>query len=390
MSSLKDINADVYQLILKFLIGNITKEEEQLIIRWVYQSEENRELFVKLKASWMATAKPKENNPVNTQKALTELNKKLGLEENNSSRRLFISYQFWKIAAILIIMFSVGSLVTYISMKKNSVVDKECSPIFVYTPKGSKAMTLLPDGTQVWLNAGSNISYDASSYGKLTRKVTLIGEGFFKVVSNAKVPFIVNAKYVSIKALGTEFDVKAYPEENIVETTLIRGIVDIEGNDKNKKPFKITMNPKQKVTVFAGVATLDTTILSNPSRKMILEELKNTKLVTISPNLPSKPIINDILKTDLITSWKDNRWVFEGETIGNLSILLERRYNVKINIASEELKLYKFTGTFENETIEQIMQVLQITAPLKYKIGKGIIDVKLDPNLKMKYKKYIN
>ena len=88
-------------------------------------------------------------------------------------------------------------------------------------------------------------------------------------------------------------------------------------------------------------------------------------------------------------SWKDKRWILQGESIENLAIMLERRYNIKINVVSEELNQFKFSGTIENETVEQVLNYLRYTIPMKYALNKGYIDLKIDNSLKEKYQVFL-
>lgn len=380
---------DYNELIVNFLSGNSSTDEVALLSKWVNHSEENREEFIKMKIAWMASAQSKSDVETHTQKSLSALNRKIDFHEATTKKSNFNASFILKIAASFIVISLLSVLATYFVMKgskSDNLVQRGL--VFVSAPKGSKAMTMLPDGSQVWLNAGSNLCYDISTYGKKNREVTLIGQAFFKVISNAKKPFVVTAKNLKIKALGTEFDVKAYPEEDIVETTLVKGKVKVEGNDKNKQSFTITMSPKQKVTYYSGQAQIETDMLKDPS-KIDAEKLKNIKLSNLPLNAPAQPQISDIEKTDLYTSWKDDRWIFKGVEIGDLAVLLERRFNVTIEFNSEELKHYKFTGIFQQETLEQILKVLTLTAPLRYNVGKGKVDLMLDSDLKIKYKKYM-
>lgn len=376
----------IYTLIIKSLTGDISQSEVTELQNWLNQSDENRAEFVKVRNLWMATAQIKGNYAVDTDKALSELNRKIDMQSEFSGSAFSNLGRILKIAASILLILCLGSISTYFLMKTGAQKGKDL--VFVFAPQGGKAMTILPDGTQVWLNAESNISYNPSNYGDKTREVNLIGEGFFKVMSNAKKPFIVKAKSLNIKAVGTEFNVKAYPEEKTVETTLVKGIVKIEGSDQNKRTFSITMVPKQKITFSPGRTIIDSSFLKNPSN-LNLEKLSKVKLEKCPDNQLLAPIVKNEVKTNLYTSWKDEKWVFEGEEIGDLAILLERRYNVKIKFNAEELKHYRFTGTFQHETLEQIMQVLQLTAPLDYKIGKGEVKLTLDPEAKLKYKKLI-
>src|SRR5260221_1009127 len=116
----------------------------------------------------------------------------------------------------------------------------------ITTKNGSKTNLLLPDGTRVWLNAGSSITYD-SSYDKMMREVILSGEGYFDVVRNKEKPFIIHAAKINIKVLGTQFNVKSYPTDNTTEASLIHGSIEVTFRDKPNK--KIILKPNEKIVV---------------------------------------------------------------------------------------------------------------------------------------------
>jgi transmembrane sensor len=392
MKTEKKSNADQNDLIIRFLNGEASDQEIRLLREWINQSDENRKEFIQMKISWMASAQMKKYKPDYIKQALFELNRKIREREKIASEsRIHKLRDILKIAAAILLFISLGSAGTYLLLK-NKISDfalKTDNTIHVYAPKGSKATTILPDGTKVWLNAGTDIMYNAGLFGKSERQVTLIGEGFFTVAANPDRPFIVNAKNLKIRALGTEFNVKAYPEEDNVETTLVKGIIKVDGKDRNKKPFSVTLKPNQQVKFRAGKATINSVILTDPG-KVDIEKLREIKLENLMADIATRPVISNLERTDLYTSWKDENWIFKGEKISELVILLERRFNVKIIFNSEELKEYRFTGTFKNETLEQVLQVLKLTAPLQYEIGKGTVTLKLDSKLKMKYNKYIN
>jgi transmembrane sensor len=384
------LNKNHNDLIISYLSGNASDSDIELLRNWILQSDEHKNEFIQIKTTWLAAAQVARNTNFDTQKALFDFNHKIGAQ--NKKLPAQTSYRLkhlLKIAAAFLLMFMLGSLGTYLMMKGKEGKNTEGKLIFVYAPKGGKAMTVLPDGTKVWLNAGSNLSYNPVTYGQEARQVTLIGEGFFSVITNPQKPFVVSAKDLKIKALGTEFNVKAYPEENTIEATLVKGIVKVEGTDRNLQSFVITMNPKQKITFYSGKALIDKSPLTDPS-KVEGDKLSQIKLESLPANIPVKPIVHSMVKPDLYTSWKDDKWIFEGEEIGKLAILLERRFNVSITFDAEELKHYKFTGTFQKETLEQILKVLKLTAPLQYKVGKGNVELMLDTELTIKYKKYMN
>ena len=383
---------DYHTLIISLLKGQASDSEVENISEWIEESAENKELFMKLKLSWMSSAQINHLDSEVVEKALTKVKSRMSSSYINAGSRG--SYQlgrFVRIAAIVLIAVLFSSLGTYYLMNAksgNENINNE-KYTYVYSPMGSKAMTVLPDGTKIWLNAGSNLKYDVKTYGQSDREVTLIGEAFFHVISNAEKPFVVNAKDLKIKALGTEFNVKAYPEENKISTTLVKGIVKIEREDQADKTFSITLKPNQQFVMPAGKATVNEKVVKDPD-KLDTKDLKDIKIQNVPRNSKEKPKVVNLNNTVSYTSWKDSRWVINGKDLGELATLLERRFNVKIEFKSEELKNYRFTGIFENETLEQVLQILRLTAPLKYNIEKGEVTLYLDPESKSRYSKYLN
>jgi ferric-dicitrate binding protein FerR (iron transport regulator) len=241
----------------------------------------------------------------------------------------------------------------------------------------------LPDGTLVTLNAGSNLHYD-TSYGQGTREVWLEGEGYFNVVKNASIPFIVKAKDVIIKALGTEFNVKAYPEENIIQTTLVNGIVTVrQTNTTDNNAQEITLKPRQTVTYYEQIAAKHT-LQDNPEAQpatSVLSPVKTAEKVTIE-----KVELKNNVKPELYTSWKDPRWVIESEPLSDLARKLERRYDVQIVISDDALKQYPFNGTLTDETLEQVLDIMKSIAPINYSLHKKTVTLTINT----RHKKYFD
>ena len=387
MGQMDKINNEINDLIISFLSGNSRVEENTVLLDWINQSDENKSYFIKLQNTWLAAGQVSDVNVVNTEKALLKFNQSVEQNPKESTKKfLNLFIRISRIAAAFLLVFLLGGIGSYFIFGHTSDVASVSS---VHAPKGSKAMTVLPDGSEVWLNAGSSLSFNNTAYFKKNREVRLRGEAYFKVITNKNKPFVVKAKGLDIKALGTEFNVKAYPEEKIVETTLVEGIVKIEGKDQNKETVDIMLVPRQKLVCYIGKE-----LVGSPKEldQKISDFKSNDNLQTgdLSAEKLSNPIIYNNVKTDLYTSWKDNRWIIDGLDIGQLAVMMERKYNVSIEFESEELKNYKFTGTFQNETLEQVMLVLKLTAPLNYEIGKGKVELSLDPLLKDTYEKFLN
>ncbi len=369
-------NSTVFDLGIKFLSGKITLPEQQEL-QELLKNEHNKIIFEELKQSWMASGNFSDGNLQSKQEIKWE-ELKQALQSETETENIFKKsfLRVLRTAAIWVALISLGSLATWFVLKeKHSSVNPYCT---INTPLGSKMRMELQDGTVVWLNAGSSFKYPVTFSDK-QRDVYLSGEAFFKVASNKNWPFVVHTNELNVKAVGTSFNVKAYPNEKSVTTTLVEGIVKLENQEKK---FSYTLKPKQEL-----VFLKDKTIPESAEKNANSSEVQNTQESTISQ--VENAVIKDEVNTDATVSWKDKRWIIQGETIDKLAVMLERRYNIKINILSEELGSFKFSGTIENETIEQVMDYLRYTVPVKYTLNKGYIDLKIDNALKEKYKGFL-
>ena len=119
----------------------------------------------------------------------------------------------------------------------------------IAVPLGAKSCITLPDGTKAWLNAGTELTYN-EDYGQKKRTLFLTGEAFFDVAKDKEHPFIVNTSDLIIQALGTQFNVKAYPEEKIITTTLVEGKIDVRMIKSNRQLKKVTLLPNEEIVYF--------------------------------------------------------------------------------------------------------------------------------------------
>jgi transmembrane sensor len=233
----------------------------------------------------------------------------------------------------------------------------------ITTTKGVRKKVILPDGTQVWLNGNSKITFDDNMNTNPTRMVKLIGEAYFDVTKNKHRPFIIHTDKFSIKVLGTAFNVKAYPGEKKTEATLIRGVIELTINDSLQE--KIILRPNEKFAMAYSKPKVNTTItadLSSQRRKLVIEDIKPVEIA-------SKQYIEE-------TSWVDNKLVFKNESLEELVPQLERWYNVKIDISNDKVKHYHFTGVLQSESLVQALTYMQLIRPFIFKIDK--YDVKIN------------
>lgn len=264
-------------------------------------------------------------------------------------------------AASIVLLLVVGVLV-YLSI--NSVSNDRKMEFAVNefkTTAGTRSKTILPDGSVVWLNSESTISYN-NDFGLKKRDVRLSGEAFFDVVHNAEIPFVVHAQNVKILVKGTAFNVRSYPGSNKVQTSLIRGSVQVSSEADPKK--LILLKPNEKITMLTKEespillrdhAGKGDSSLFLPYR---LDTLKLNKYAQVFPEI----------------SWMHDQLVFDNEPFGDVLEKLEKWYNVKIILMNEGLRTKAFSGVFENENVNDALSFLQFVHHFDYEIaGRNII-----------------
>jgi len=201
---------------------------------------------------------------------------------------------------------SEGTKLTY--TKKEAVPkEKEIKYNTLSIPRGGEFFLKLSDGTKVWLNSETVIRYPVQFTGK-ERRVELMGEAFFEVAHNAKVPFIVESGEQSVKVLGTEFNISSYKEDPLILTTLVQGSVEV--CFKNMPEIKQTLAPGEQ----SSINKLEAQIL-----KHVVDPYK-------------------------FVAWKEGRFIFDDKNLGEIMTTLSKWYNVEVTFASEDLRNYRFTG----------------------------------------------
>ena len=373
------------EFLIRFFNGQLNKDEINKLKEWIESSDKNLSEFETYRKIWLATAIHLDNEKIDPEAGWVKIAGHLSAARSDTSSPIFSLVKNRRlskilgIAAMVVFLISLGSISSWLIFAPKKVQNTHnLSQVFV--PLGSKSQLILPDGTTAWINAGSKLSY-ASDYNLTERVVTLEGEGYFDVRSNKKKPFIVQTSHLKIKAYGTVFNVKAYPEEQTITTTLIEGNVEIQLKGTSNRAHSFRLKPHQNIVYHINTGTSEIKH-EKESGKEIQDNRKNEK------SNPEIQIIDNI-KSELYTSWKDEKWVLEGITLNELAHLLERRYGTRIEILNERLNTYKFSGTIQNETLEQVLVILRLTTPLEYHVGKGYITWNLDKELEKDYSRLI-
>ncbi|KAF0237964.1 MAG: anti-sigma [Prolixibacteraceae bacterium] len=244
-----------------------------------------------------------------------------------------------RIAAVLtlpLLAFTVWSL--FFQEKQTELAQDDITWHEIQSPAGMRSHVVLPDGTDLWLNAESKIRYGIP-FTRENRQVELSGEAFLKVVKSENEPFIVNAGLSTIKVLGTQFNVKAYPDEEKLEVALTEGSVEFTGTTGDGKKATATM-------------------VSNDFLAM--------NITTGKVHLENKNLNKHI-------SWVKNTIIFDETHMPEVAKTLERWYGVKVEVANAEINKYRFTTTFENESLFRVLELLELSSPsikIKYTPGK--------------------
>ncbi len=303
--------------ILKLIKGQLSSEKEKEVVDWLLNNPKKRKQYEILKAKEVA-------------KNLRKTSK--------SSSRYTIKKRVYKYAAIILVILS-SSALTWQLLNKNDFTNSDLnntSLVLVTTQKAEKKVIILEDSTKITLNSNSALSYPKHFTGN-TREVVIKGEAFFDVTKNEQKPFIVTTNEgLKIKVLGTSFNVKSYPEDRKMETTLVTGKVKVIEERKNTI---VELSPSQKATYLKS------------EDKMIVEHVK----------------------TENFTSWKEGRLIYNETPMRDVIKDLERMYDLKFDVSSSKILDYKYKGEFNNLNINQILELFEISSPITYSIQKNNI-----------------
>ncbi|HYM93368.1 MAG TPA: FecR domain-containing protein [Chitinophagaceae bacterium] len=259
---------------------------------------------------------------------------------------------YWAAASVIVLTGLFGLIRMQMKGDREKPLSREVNEIS--TRLGSKSRIELPDGSIVWLNAGSKLTYD-KNFGKEIREVALTGEGFFDVMKMKEKPFIIHTSSIDIKVLGTVFNVRAYPEDKRTETSLIRGRIEV--TIKNRPNDKIILLPSEKLVI--------------ENDEVLERDKKVTKEIPVGPALNTLMSINKLKYSPIDSSlaetgWINNKLVFRDESFEYLAVRMERWYDVKIEINDKKLQQKRLNGTFETETIDEALDELKEMTPFRY------------------------
>jgi len=265
------------------------------------------------------------------QDSIDQLKVYLEKKSLNINKVKWLSVNWRNVAAVLLLPVIAINIYLYTSKPQHQTSGQVVQYV---VPEGQKSKVILADGTQVWLNSCSTLSVSMDNSSR--RKVQLIGEAYFDVAKDKKVPFLVETKDYSVKVYGTQFNVRAYNDQNESETILKEGSVSILTNSKEE-------------------------IKMAPSQRFLLDSGKKHTISEVNP--------------DLYLSWKDNVLKINNEKLQDLVVRMEHWYGVKIQINDyERVKDLKYTLTIKTESLREMLDLMNYVTPITYKIeGENVV-----------------
>ena len=320
-----------FKKIGRYINGESTGNEKAWVESLFLNGENNSTLRHLLEKDWDVMLRDNTLSEVNLDHLADKIHHQIRKNENQKNKTLLRRFTriYMKAAAILLIpLLVVGVLAyTYISYHRMTTASQHVVST-IYAPMGARVSFNLPDGTAGMLNSGSKLSYSMPFTNN--RRVILEGEAWFEVTHDKDNPFEVSTGNSTLKVLGTNFNVYAYPVENYIEVVLQDGKVEFSENSGSER------------------------VMMLPSERLVFQNGNISKSVT------------DPLK---YSAWTEGKLVFRGDPMAEVARRIERWYNVKVQLADKELEKYSFRAIFLDDTLEDVLRYLSMTSPIRYSIA---------------------
>lgn len=312
-------------LLRRFWRGSTSPEEERRLAAWLDQADDGGDPDDAPIAEWEQAAEgyiP----PIERERMLRELRRWMEEKTAPPPRRKGLS-RWIPYAAAVAVAAGLG-LNAWLYTRDSSPAPAPGLPYTVTAENGQRASVGLPDGTKVWLNSRSTLTY-ATSYGDSRREVNLSGEAYFEVAKDKTRPFVVKAGGLEVEALGTAFVVKAYEDDPAMTTTLYEGSIRATAGETS-----LTLKPDQRARLDRADGRLRMDTTSNPAYDLL---------------------------------WRSGEMAFERATLEEIATQLERMYNVDIRFLSDEVRHLRFSGVIRNNSLDNVIEIISLTSPITYR-----------------------
>lgn len=324
-----EINEDI---LIRYIDGMLTEEEAAEVKNWRAASLENEKLLEQVYFTTQVASRLKVMRTVNPDEALSRFKSRIHKKEKRLALRQVLGV-IQRAAAVLFIPVFLLSAYLFIQQGQGNV-----RTLAVRTNPGVVSAFDLPDGSKVWLNANSELRYP-SDFNADTRTVELTGQGYFEVTKNAHKPFIVKAdKDYSVEVLGTSFNVSAYKDESMIETTLVEGSVKLNVVSGGKRMTQM-LKPNEKAEYQKGAG----------------------KIKVFDVN------------TEYDTAWKNGEIIFRNHPMDKVLKTQERHYHVVFEVKDNEILKSIITARFKDEQLPQVLEYLKLASGIQYAIHKPTV-----------------
>lgn len=317
MSEIKNID----KLIDAVLEMKATTEEQEMLEKWRKADPANSRYFSKAYSIKQGITPAFNPEDIDTKKAKEKVFSQIN-RERSSIRQLTIYWQ--RISAILVIPLLLS--IIYLFLRGSG--EERTTYQELFAPYGMYSKANLPDGSKVWLNGGSSLKYPIRFTGG-KRSVLLSGEGYFEVQANPEKPFMVITESMTLRATGTSFNIEAYKTDSITAITLAEGKVEVS----------LKNNPATAL---------------HPGERILYN------------NSTSKGTITKTADPYKWYAWKDGLMIFRDDPLEYVFKRLSLIFNVNISIKDTELNDAPYRATFEEESLDEILRLLELTAPIKF------------------------
>jgi len=328
---------DIEKLV-RFSKGLSDAEETRYVYSLFAEKEDSDELKYYIKDEWDKYLKNNEGENYNLSYLLDRIHHRMHFIENRKKQTTIRKiYRWYSVAAaVLLIPLLIGGGIWFTkkpAVEKVFVAEKPITST-IHAPLGSRISFDLPDGTHGWLNSGSSLEYQIPFSNN--RQIAIRGEAWFDVASDASHPFEISAGSSKVKVLGTKFNLNVYPEEKYVEVVLEEGKVEFS------------------VPGSSCVAEL------KPNERLIY----NNDSVHIAMTDPSK-----------YAAWVEGKLMFRGDPMPEVARRIARWYNVEVELADRDLENDVIRGTFQDDSLEEVLRYMSMTSPIYYRIiDRKILD----------------
>jgi ferric-dicitrate binding protein FerR (iron transport regulator) len=312
----------------KCFSGELTEEEKNCLMQRVKSCAENKVYFEQLRNIWQVSAPAFAPEKIDVERALRKVMRRT---EKRGGRRRKLMLWWQRIAAVLFLPVLLGA--GYLWYVHSVSADNGTAYQEINSPFGLCSKVELPDGSTVWLNSGSKLRYPVDFSGKL-RNLYLSGEAFFSVHSDKEHPFVVNTKNLVVTATGTQFNIEAYTNDTVASVTLLEGVLDVNID----KVRSVSLSSDQRI-VYNNLSAFYSVTETDAARRCL---------------------------------WKDGILAFTGEPLSEVFKKIGRAFNVNIVMKDDGLSRQPYRATFQDESFDEILNLLKLTVPITYKWKKRI------------------